>query len=404
MPRITPFRGLVPVGAPSQIEQSSEHTPEGPRPGAGNWVVDSGPAFYACRVDYRSEAGLEKTRTALVARVDPFATERKDVLPAVEAAPGGVEAALKELKRHGCKKVPVVAFYEDPQFEVERILSRSQAASVAVARSPGVTRRLWRINAARDISLLQNFFQVRECVLVDGIEYFRACRRLRESLRRTHPETEDEQFWPLLYLVNLYDFGVTLGSYQYLVPAENSFDLNKFVFEANSFFEVQTFPWRDAETRRKARTKLEEELRSRSIGRVAVGAAFRGEPQFFLFILKENVDRSLLLPPEISPRLYNTAVVFLRTLFVEKWYWRGGDPEERWPLVTAVHTIAEALHRLEEQNYGACFFHAPPLKREVFNLALRNVRLPAYSIRLTPPAAPPLADKLPVELSASKQS
>jgi len=333
---------------------------------------------------------MEKSRIGLVARLDPFEVEKRQVMASVDASPGLVAATVEELRRNRIKTGFVVAGFEDPQFELERILVREVGSCPLVVKTGNARHTIWPLRKSRDLEEIVDGLRAKECFLFEGVHLFRAARRIRDIAQEEKWGLPEEEFYPLAYLVNVYDFGVALEARHYLLPEREDFDINRYVLEADRFFEIRTYRWDKKEDREHARAEFEEDLRIHATNRVVVGAAFRGEKQFFLFILKENLDRSALLPPDVSSLFHNFSVVYLRRLFVEKYYWKEENPEENWRRTVAAPGVTRALRRIEKEKFGAAFFHHPPTKRSLANLARRGKRLPAGCIRLTPPALPEL--------------
>ena len=345
---------------------------------------EDSPCYYAYRVDYRTVGGLEKSRLGLIARLDPFNIDARDVLTAVDAAPGLVDASVEHLQSTGLKSGLVVAGYEDAQFEVERILVRGLVSSPIVCALPGEKHTVWPLRNHSALEELTAYFAQRECFLFDGVHHFRAARRVRDTAPGDRDPGEPTALYPLALLVNVYDFGVSLGAYHYLVPPAGDFDLNTFVLTASAHFDVKTYRWGEGYSREHAFGEFQEDFRIHATSRIVVGAYFPGERQFFLFSLKEDIDRVSVLPPDVSSLLHGFAIVFLRRVFLEQYWWKGEANRQRWNDVALTPDMEDAVKRADEDDFGAAFFLHPPHKRSLVNLARKGKRLPIGSVRLDP--------------------
>ncbi len=398
MAKIVPFAGIRPRPELPLQTLLTEAAPQsigcGDSPHVGlpefppeSLIRDTTPVYYAYKVDYRTDGGIQKTRLGLVGRIDPFPTDRREVLPAVDAAPHLVDSTVEHLTTTRLKTGCVVAGYEDAQFEVERILVRSMTRSPLVVNLPGQRHTVWPVTTRRAVDRLSRFFRDKECILFEGTHHVRAARRIRDVAHTERWDVTDEDLYPMVHLLNVYDFAVSLASDHYLIPRADHFDLNQFVLKTSTFFDVQNYPWGAGRTRDHALGEFDENLRIYATNRVTIGAYFPGEPQLFLFVLKENVDRVSVLPPEVSSSFYTFSVIYLRRLFLERYYWESDERTAPWNQVVTAQTLPEALRYADEtDSCGAAFFLAPPTKRSLGNLARKGKRLPPGSARLHPPA------------------
>ena len=337
------------------------------------------PALYAYRVDYRTAGGLEKTRLGIVAGIDPFKVENPDVVPIAEAEPARTEAALAALRTAGVKTGVVVAGYEDAHFEVERILGRGPSVPPRVHARAHETHAVWPVSGGRAARELARFVALKACVPFDGLHHFKAARRFRDEMRGA----AEQAFYPLALLVNVLDFGMSFGSYTYLAPPREGFDINRFVAACDESFTLQDYRWEDDAGRARAWREFHEDLRIRGTTAVAVGAAFAGTRQFLLFTLKENVPPASLLPPDTPTALHEFAVMHLRLGFVARRYFETEDAAQAWNRIAVFPTPDEALAALDARG-GAAFFVSPPNKRALMALAQARRRLPPDSVRLNP--------------------
>ena len=107
MATIAPFRGLL-------LQQEAPAAQSAALPREGDFRTREGaPCFYAYRVDFRTYGGLEKTRLALIARIDPFRMEKPDIIPVVDSSHAQVDRTVKTLKADGLKTGFLIAGYED---------------------------------------------------------------------------------------------------------------------------------------------------------------------------------------------------------------------------------------------------------------------------------------------------
>ena len=344
------------------------------------------PTFYAYRVDYRTLGGIEKSRTSLIAKLDPFDVESRQVAPVVDTRPGASAAAADTLARSGIKSGLVVAAYEDPQFEVERLMALCPALHTAAFAAGDQMHTVWPLTRRRAADQIAAFFRDKLCVPFDGIEHFRAARRLKDEAHAHQLALPDAAFYPLVLLVNVYDFGANLNADCTAVPPLADFDLNRFILRCHERFDVQTYPWQPDAARAATFRRFQEDFRIHGTTEIAIGACFPGERQFFLFTLKEGEDARRMLPPDVPAVLATFSAPYLRRVFVEDLYWQEAPPPDAWTQTVVFAEPARALAALDRGDAGAVFFLNPPGKRGLMELAAARARLPAGAVRLEPPA------------------
>jgi uncharacterized protein (DUF1015 family) len=255
-----------------------------------------------------------------------------------------------------------------------------------VVNLPEQKHTVWSVQQPNALRQLVGCFEQKECFLFDGVHHYRAARRVRDIAVEEQWDVGEEALYPMVHLVNVYDFGVSLGSTHYLVPPVPDFDLNRYVLRTSTFFDVHTYGWGRSRSRAEAQYDFDEDLRIHATNRIAVGVYVPGETQFFLFVLKEGVDRVSVLPPDVSSLYYPFSVVYARRVFAERYYWNQEEGVAPWDTVASASTIDEAVERADREGFGIAFFIYPPTKRNLANLARRGRRLPAGSIRLHPPS------------------
>lgn len=368
------------AGAPSDGDRPGKEVPS-----AAYLHKDPEPCFYGYRVDYQTIGGLEKNRLGFIGRLNPFHIEKPDVIPVVDSPAALTEQSLVQMKASGYKQGLLTTVYEDPQFDVERLLTQGMVQSAQEVSIGGQRHVLWPISNTMVIKALKAFFESRFCFPVDGLQYFRAARRYYHERQDAGEAVDPETCFPMALFLNIYDFGVHLEASQYLVPRMPDFQINQFVLQCHDTFDIKNYPWENKTEKALVFEEFKEDLRLHGTTDVAVGACFAGEPQFFLFTLKPGMAGKASLPADVPVPYHPFSAIYLQKLFIEKYCWQDRLPEDGDGGVRIVAGMDEALAQVSEGHWGAAFFLPPPNKRNLLKLAQKRLRLPYGAIHVHPP-------------------
>ncbi len=337
--------------------------------------LDETLGFFVYRQEFRTDSGLDKSRLGLVALLDPDGDPSGPVYTTQDTEPYGVERCAEEISESTLQLTPLIAAVEDLKFELEKLLERGillrDQPDISIELPQGDRHRLWKIEDPTLLGKLTEFFRGKECFLLDGIHSYRALRRL-------FPE---DPLCPLTIFFNLFDFGVSLSASTLLVKDLPGLKINDVALRMEDFFETKTYPFAGPQQLPRALTDFREDLRIRGFTENVVGACFAGVDHFFLFQLREGVDRAKVFLPDVKPPHQEFDSVLLRSVLLEQYLGvsaAAGAVDYTW-------SIEEAVAAVRSGKFGAAFFINPPNKRKLLNLARSGFRLPPGSARLEPP-------------------
>lgn len=405
MTRVLPFRAFkcAPAGgaarredgpsAEASIVTCPEIEPEGAVPLNAIPIFGEGAAggFLVLRHDYSAPSGVRKTRLALVALLEPLPGSEGAIKAALDVEPRDVTSLLAELERGRTQAEPVVAAYEEPRLELDKLLEKA-----CLTGSPpeldeegldGDRLRFWKIADRHLTGEIIRFFEDREVYVVDGLHVYRACRRLASGRGRSQSDAENREpvVCPLTIFANLCDFGVSFTAHHLLVRDLLPIDINRLILELSPFFELKSYPLEGAGERSGAIKRFREELRVPGFTGSAIGAYFRGNPHLFLLRLREDVDRCRLFLPDVRPEEQSLDAFLLRRVLLDRYMRSRGRGAAAARDFEYARTIEEAIHSVRSERCGAAFFLNPPTKRELSDLLREGLRLPPGALALDPP-------------------
>lgn len=347
---------------------------------------DEKEGLFIYRQDFRTEAGLDKSRLGLIGLLDG-ASDAK-IFATQDTEPFGVEECIAGITKTGIQESPVIAGVEDTHFELEKLLDRGMAADrppdVELESSEG-EHRIWKIEAPELIEDVRAFFRGKECFLLDGLHTYRALRRLgdREGQgRKKGGPDAPAPLCPMTMFLNYLDFGVNLRGVSVLIKKIADFSINDLALRMNALFDIKTYPFDGPSALPRALTDFREDLRVQGFTERVVGACFHGLDQFFLFTLRNDADAEKVFLPDVRGLERGFDSTVLRRVILER-YVRPADPEQN--SLEYTWSPEEAIAAVRSGKFQAAFLLNPPNKRKLLRLARDGLRLPPGAARLEPP-------------------
>ena len=394
MAELLPFQSLRPAGEmtaspdlqPTAMEPLSgfcSPSVRQPLPGlAGgpDLTLDETPGLYAYRHDFRSETGVEKNRIGVIGLLRPDEGPASQTFTIQETEPHGVAHRAKEMETLGRQEHPVVGAIEDPSFQLESLIQASLcrgAADIDIQLPGNERHRVWRIGDPRNVVEIQEFLRGKDCFLLDGLHAYRALRHMCHG---------DREFHPLAVLYNFMDLGVGFASACLLVGALRDFNVNELVLRMDHAFDAKVYPFGRDPALPRALADFREDLRIRGYTDGVLGACFAGVDQFFIFQLREGVDRDSLFLPDVPPPLRELDQVLLRHVVLDRYLGAPGPGSSTGASWEYCWSVEEAIAAVRSGQFTAAFLLNPPAKRKILQFARSRLRLPAGSLRIDPPS------------------
>ncbi len=337
--------------------------------------IDEKKGFFVYRQEFRTESGLDKSRLGLMALLNPDGDLSGLVHATQDTEPYGVERCAQEIAGSSLQLNPIIATIEDLKFDLEKLLEQGislrEQPDISLDLQQGDRHRLWKIEDPALMGKILELFRGKECFLLDGLHSYRALRRF----------CSESPPAPLAVFYNLFDFGVSLSAATVLVKEIADFRINDVALRMHTFFETKTYPFASLQHLPRALTDFREDLRIRGFTENVVGACFTGIDHFFLFQLRENVNRTKVFLPDVKQPLQDFDSVLLRRVVLEEYLGvsaAAGALEYTW-------SVEEAVAAVRSGKFEAAFFTNPPNKRKLLGLAKAGFRLPPGAARLEPP-------------------
>jgi uncharacterized protein (DUF1015 family) len=348
---------------------------------------DDKEGFFIYRQDFRTEAGLDKSRLGLVGLLGN--ADDAQVYTTQDTEPFGVEECINDITKTGIQESPVIAGVEDLHFELEKLLERAmgsnQPPDVELEPSAG-DHRIWKIEDPILIEDVRAFFRGKDCFLLDGLHTYRALLRLRDRAGRGQQKEggadAPSPLFPMTMFLNYLDFGVNFRGVSILVKEIANFSINDLALRMNALFDIKTYPFEGLSGLPRALTDFREDLRVQGFTDRVVGACFHGLDQFFLFTLRGDVDAEKVFLPDVRALERGFDSTVLRRVILERYIRPGVSAQTS---LEYTWSPEEAIAAVRAGKFQAAFLLNPPNKRKLLRLAREGLRLPPGAARLEPP-------------------
>jgi len=347
---------------------------------------DEKEGLFIYRQDFKTEAGLDKSRLGLIGLLD-CAGDAK-IYTTQDTEPFGVEACIEGITKTGVQESPVIAGVEDVHFELEKLLERGMASNrppdVELEPSEG-EHRIWKIEDPTLIEDVRAFFRGKDCFLLDGLHTYRALRRLcdREgSGQEKGGPDAPAPLCPMTMFLNYLDFGVNFRGVSVLIKEMADFSINDLALRMNTLFDIKTYPFDGPSALPRALTDFREDLRVEGFTDRVVGGCFRGLDQFFLFTLRNDADAEKVFLPDVRGLARGFDSTVLRRVILERYI---RPVESGCESLEYTWSPEEAIAAVRAGKFQAAFLLNPPNKRKLLRLARDGLRLPPGAARLEPP-------------------
>ncbi len=210
---------------------------------AGVLCQDEEESFYILEQTFRGLDGVERTRTAIVARVRlPEKNVKRQVLDHERTFPHKIEDRLQLMTATKAQLEVVFLLYEDKKRRLHAFMNetKSREPDVLAETADGVRQRLWRTLANPDVT---EFFADKTLYIADGHHRFRTAMTYRD-LMRTEDNPGETHPWDyaLVALVDCEDPGLVIWPTHRLVDPPDDFDVGDFFGRIRQNFEVQELP------------------------------------------------------------------------------------------------------------------------------------------------------------------
>jgi uncharacterized protein (DUF1015 family) len=338
------------------------------------------PCYYLYQQTFSHE-GQRYTRTGLVARVRLEPWEARVVLPHELTLSKPKDDRLQLMRACAANFSPIMAWYEDPQARIRRLLAPyGERAEVQIRDEVGEEHRLQPISDAHQIELIRDFFRERQLYIADGHHRYETALAYREELRalRRDLDEEDAANFVMMVLIDMDDPGLLVLATHRLLHSLPEERLRALTPESLArYFDLEQLPAAE-------RSRLPARLVEAGQQRPSFGLLL--PEQAWLLMLNER-GRARMQESGHTEAWNALDVAVAHRLILEELLGLSAEDLSAGRYVRYTHELAEALQALPRGEAQAVLLLNPTPVRQVCAVARADERMPQKSTYLYPKLA-----------------
>ena len=356
----------------------------------GDLVRDESPAIYLYQIEYRLEESAPRaTRTGFIALLRLQDYEMGMIRPHERTFSVIKEEKLEALAACQANLSQVFTFYDDPDLEVTRALSRGAASKPDLEfRDPeGIIHRLWLVTdprAQREAALLM---EPKHVYIADGHHRYETCLAHRGRMRRSFPMADERSpfNYTLVYASALQDPGLAILPAHRLITELPGFDRPDFLARAGEFFHIQDTGLDPSADRSAAGfKKLLDEKRNNG---TSMGFLTPQARTYLMLTLKDQVRARL----QVHPALKKVDVAILREVVFRRCLGLTKEALGNEGLFCYDYELSSAAERIKSGQARMVFLLNPTRVSQVREVADAGLVMPRKSTFFYPKVTTGLA-------------
>lgn len=353
-------------------------------------VESNTPAIYAYGQEYEipGSPGEKRTRKGFIALGRVVDYTAGIVFPHEQTLSAPKQDRLELLRQTRTHCECIFMLYSDPTHRIDQILEETaqRPAGVRVVDEFGTVHSLWAITNEGRIQRIVEAMRNKKLIIADGHHRYETALNYRNE-RRAKERAPQEPVRPydqtMMTFVNTERAGLTILPTHRVISNLVSFDLKKFLVDAQQYFHLKGFKFFTPEEKHQRREEFRRELTE--VGQVfkTVGLYATGTSNFYLLRLKSDLNWSALLSG-VSERQRSLDVVILHKILLEKCLGITEAQVRAEQHIQYLREFDKGMERVDRGEAQLCFFLNPTPLEQVRDLALAGERLPQKSTDFYP--------------------
>jgi uncharacterized protein (DUF1015 family) len=276
---------------------------------------------------------------------------------------------------------PIFSLYSNPDREITPILDETARNSslIHVTDMDGVHHRVCTVTDQNAIRKMQEVLLDRPLFIADGHHRYETALAYRNMMRDKTGKRDGRQGFDYLmtYISNMEEPGLTIYPTHRLIDRLEGFELNRYIREIETYFDVQAYPF----LRKK---DFFAALQSTEKGRPAFGLYTTESDDLFLLTLKSHEKIQPLLGPDLSPVLQELDVTVLHTILLDHFLGIGEKELKAQSHVRYVKDAEDALHTVNDRDAQLAFLLNATRVDQLREVSLKGEKMPQKSTYFYP--------------------
>ncbi len=347
----------------------------------GILIREDRPVIYSYFMDYKTREGEEKKLKGFLARLRLEEFETGMVLPHENTLPGPKADRLRLMESCHANFSPIFSLYSNPERETTPILDETarNASLIHVTDMDGVHHRVCTVTNQDAIRKIQEVLLDRPLFIADGHHRYETALSYRNMMRDKTGKRDGRQGFDYLmtYISNMEEPGLTIYPTHRLIDRLEGFELNRYIREIETYFDVQSYPFLH-------KKDFFAALQSAEKGRPAFGLYTTDSDDLFLLTLKNHEKIQPLLGPDLSPALQELDVTVLHTVLLDHFLGIGEKELKAQSHVRYVKDAEDALHTINDRDAQLAFLMNATRVEQLRKVSLKGEKMPQKSTYFYP--------------------
>jgi len=272
----------------------------------------------------------------------------------------------------------IFALYFDGEKEIDAAFEKicSQPPLFDIVDSNGITNRMWSVKDTKAITLIQKVMKDKQLLIADGHHRYETALNYRNERReglKNFTGKEDFNYITMMF-VNAEDTGLSILPTHRVIHDLKDFNGEKILKKIGEYFEVESFPYREAELE-----KFIKMLSSSGEKHPAFGIYIKGIDRFYLLTLKNKKLINGLFTEDKPEEWKELDVAVLHDVIIENILGISKENQAAQKNIAYVKDEKEAVKKVKEDNFQIAFILNPTRVSQVKNIALKGLRMPQKS-------------------------
>ncbi len=345
----------------------------------GILVRAKNPCIYLTCISYEIK-GKIKHRWGIIGLVRIEDPDSKMILPHERTFSAHKEDRLRLMKACSAQLSQVFGLYSDPANRIIELVKEKvdiKSPLIDFEFRDKTRHKMWIIE--NEPSLFRQLFELfkeKKIMIADGHHRYETSRNFRDIMRMRHGRNPNKSYeFVMMYLANMEDEGLTVLPSHRLLKKVEGFELNRFLEEANKFFEITESPILDEQ-------EIEERLLKLGRNNNAFVFFSHGSKEIYFLSLKESAKDKI--GDDLHPALKKLDVLVLSRLIFQRIFGFSKEDLDNPKIFHYTTDMGKAIEQVKRGEYQMVFLLNPTKIEDVKEVTSNSLIMPRKSTYFYP--------------------
>ncbi len=323
-------------------------------------MKDETPALYILSQSFKDNLGAVRQRTGFVAlcKLEDFSAGI--IVPHLRTLPRPREDRFRQIQGMGANTTQILALYEDPSGEIERILERATSVIPFLETTyDNVIHRVWRLEDKDRIASIQQSMSSRRLVIAEGHHAYEAALTFRDMMKMKTPQCEgNEPFhFVMMSLTNIENSSLSILPVHRLVNLREPQDWNHVLARLGKSFRIKQI-------------ESKEQMHLAFAKRLRYTFGIVRKEGMWLAVLNDTARLDDLLDRIVPPEIRGLESAILHSYLLPEIFGMDVHDQLRLEYVDYCRDAGETMSMVEQEKAEMAFL-LPPVQINQLRTAVR---------------------------------